>query len=288
MKTKLYLFLLIAVSVLMMGCSDSDDEEDVTPSPEFKEGYVSRLKVYDLNNPGSEPKTIKMYYNSQRRVDGVHWGTNVPNRTAWKFVYAGDRINIEMTGDTAGIERYFTMDAQGRVSDMFYKSSGHTSQTSFVYETDRLVSLTNSLNGASEPSVMSRFTWNGSVISDVNTDVRNSGRDSLNISSSIIYDEFALNNSNIDLNIILDALNGIVPEYSEVPMLLKICGSTPSHLILRHMQKSVNAVSDEICSERSYQVLSYSMQQGRIAMIETENKTDGTHLKINIIYKSDN
>lgn len=287
MKTKFYVLISIILMMTAVSCSDNDDNDDPAPKPVMKKGYVSRLKVSDLNNPGSEEKTVKVYYDAMKRVTGIHWGTTVANRTAWKIEYSEGRADIQLSGDAAGTKRYCFIDASGKASDMFYDTENLSSHTLYTYSADRLTNLTENFSVGDSRTVVTDFTWTNSVITGINTVVRKMDSDSLTVTSSLIYDEFAPNNSNIDFNLILDAMNGMAPTYTEVPMVLGMCGSKPSQLVLRHSQNYVYAADAENNKTLGYEVLSYSMQQGRITSIEVENKGRGTHNKIDVIYKAD-
>ena len=285
MKYKSYPLLPFVALLSLTSCSDGDNDKEDVIVPEYTLGFVSRIKVYDVNNPADEVKTIKIYYDSKRRVTGVHWGTTVPERSAWKFVYENNKVNIISSYDPVNSERYCNIDAQGRAVDMVYKTSDNMFTTAYAYSDKHLVNL--SENNDDKIISSTDFSWNMYGYTSAITKVKGMNKDSLTITSSVMYDEFSPNNTNIDFNVILNAIHGLIPQYNDAPILLELCGSNPTQLIVRHTMKYDYATDASRNAEYSYKVINCSMQQGRVVTLETESMIDGKHRKIDIIYKAD-
>lgn len=287
MKTKLYYLLLLVLSITITSCSDDDDTPNVDPTPELKSIYVSRIKVSTPDNPNEEVKTIKLYYDSQKRVTGVHWGTTIPGRSAWKIIYKEGAIDIQMSGDRNNALRTCNIGADGTVKDMIYKDDVKTMNTVFGYDDKHLVTISSEEYLPSAVNLISsNYTWSLNNITNAITKVSQKQNDSLIIASNILYEDFSYNNLNIDFNRLLDSLCGMYADDTEVPLLLGLCANKSQNIITVHKQNITNVLHPEKDIERGYQVLSYSIQNGTLTTLEILITPGNIRKKLDIIYKA--
>ena len=278
--TKEKIMLMIAMIMMITSCSDDEKTTDILPP---SDNYVSTITVRDKNSAETAPAKIKFLYDKQRRITRIEWGTAVPGRPEWNIIYGDGTIHFRHTGDSQSAERYCIMGADSTAYTMHYQDEQNTAQASVQYSGGTMVTAQGTAEGGISASY--DFAWTRGCMTGISTVIRRDGRDSLALTSQLVYDDFLPNNTNIDYNIILNTLNAVPVRYFEAPMLLGFCGTKSARLMARHTFTAEYPGHPEKTVMTSFSVLRYSMDNGRITSIETLDDTSARHLVLDITYK---